>query len=127
MRRNKIEEKLQLMVCEFLSMQYPKILFNSDLSGQYTNKITAVKNKKLRSGRGYPDLFIIQKNKYYSGLYIEFKKESPFRLDGKLKTDKHLKEQVNYHKKLRNQGFKVEFIWTFDDAIKLIKDYMKNQ
>lgn len=114
----------------------------------------ATKFKKLHPKRGYPDLFIAypvfkiptEKENHeafekhgrdfgmaklivehlYAGLYLELKAEgnSPFKKDGKLKRDQHLEEQQAMLEWLRKCRYKAEFATGFDEAKKVIDEYL---
>ena len=68
------EENLQIAVCNYLRAQYPKVLFNSDLSGIKLTMGQAVKAKKLRSSKGFPDLVIYEPRGNYHALFLELKR-----------------------------------------------------
>jgi len=119
------EKQLHKSICDFIKYQYPKIIFNTDASGLKLTIGQSVQIKKLRSSNGFPDIVIYEQSQGYWALFLEVKIETPFKKDGKLKSNKHLEEQNEMHKKLRLKGYKVEFVWTFDNAVKLIRDYLK--
>ena len=136
--KNNSEEILQKMVCEFLSIKYPDVLFNVDLSGIRLTPGQAKKAAKLRSGRAFPDMVIYEPNANYNGLFFEFKKESPFKANGELKKQKayrtvkgvkiefdHLQEQQEMINKLSDRNYLAMFVWDFDTAKEIIKDYLK--
>jgi len=56
------EEKLHSQICEYLRIQYPKILFKSDMSGIRLTIGQAKKVKKLRSSNAFPDIEILEKS-----------------------------------------------------------------
>ena len=62
-----------------------------------------------------------------TGLFIELKKEGTriFKKDGKLVADEHIREQFDMLHDLRARGYVAEFACGFDEAKKLIDDYMK--
>lgn len=139
MQRKISEQQLHKQICDYLLLQYPKVLFNTDMSGVKLPKGLAVKASKLRSHKGMPDIQIFESSgkmvvKYdsidlvvfqFSGLFLEVKKETPYKKNGELKSDEHLKEQDNLHKLLRKQGYFVSFVWTFEMAKKIIDDYLR--
>ena len=84
----------------------------------------AKKIKKLRSGRAWPDMFIAEPVGKYAGLYIELKRETPFKLNGELKSGEHLKEQQKMLQALNERGYKALFVWDFDSAVQIIKNYL---
>lgn len=133
----KISEK---QLCEhiavYLQLQYPTVIYRFDLAADL--KLTvgqAARHKKLHPKRGYPDLFIAKSAprcidgswKYeYHGLYLELKKH-----DTRLKkknsdwASEHIAEQAKTLEKLRKEGYKAEFACGFNEAIKLIDEYLK--
>lgn len=120
------EENLQIAVCNYLRAQYPKVLFNSDLSGIKLTMGQAVKAKKLRSSKGFPDLVIYEPRGNYHALFLELKREGEKILNkkGDLKTD-HLKEQDEVISKLCVKGYLACFAIGFDEAKKIIDLYLK--
>ena len=69
------EENLHLAVCNYIRMQYPDVLFNSDMSGVKLTMGQAIKAKRLRSCKGFPDLVIYEPRGEHKGLFIELKRE----------------------------------------------------
>lgn len=122
----KKEEAIQIRFCNYLKKNHPDIIFSADGSGGNISIQEARKNKMQRSSRGLPDLNIYESNKLYGMLFFEFKKESPFLKNGNLSTSKHIQEQNEVHIKLRKKGFKVEFVWTLEDAILIFENYIKD-
>jgi hypothetical protein len=123
------ERTLHRAVCDYLRLQYPEVLFNSDLAG--ATKLTmgqAVAMKALRSDRGWPDLFIAEPGKRfkYHGLFIELKKEGTklWKKNGE-PTTPHIAEQVKMLEKLDARGYSVGFAIGFDQAKSIIDNYMK--
>ncbi len=114
-----------LQVCNHISTYYPSILFTTDLSGVKLNMGTAIKIKNLKSCRGFPDIFILQPNQNFKGLFIELKKsgEKIFKKDGSFKSE-HLQEQSEVIKKLNNLGYLATFCIGFDSAIEVINNYL---
>lgn len=138
----KKEESLQLSVCNYLRLQYPATIFMSDIaSGMRLSIGQAVKAKKLRSSRGQPDLFIAEQKRVlqpvlgirqefeeqlYSGLFIELKREG-VRLkkkDGSW-ADDHISEQAAVLEALRNRGYYATFAVGFDEAKRIIDEYLQ--
>ena len=120
------EENLQIAVCNYLRAQYPKVLFNSDLSGIKLTMGQAVKAKKLRSSKGFPDLVIYEPRGNYHALFLELKREGEKILNkkGDLKTD-HLKEQDEVISKLCVKDYLACFAIGFDEAKRIIDMYLK--
>jgi len=144
--KNKIqlsEAEIHKQICEYIKIQYPKVLFNTDLAGLNMTMGQAKKAKNLRSQNGFPDIQILEtrhngttqiqwygENKVFDtylfcGLFLEVKKETPYKKDGDLKKNPHLELQNELHIKLRLQGYMVEFVWTFEQGKKIIDNYLR--
>jgi hypothetical protein len=125
------EYYLQKCVCEFLRLQYPKVLFLSDSIA--SNKLTIpqqVRNKAIqKAGFSCPDLLILQPNNTYKGLFIELKVSTPFKKDGGLKASakNHLINQWNTIQDLNQLGYFACFSWGLEMTINIINLYMKNE
>jgi hypothetical protein len=122
------EKIIHKHVCQYLRMQYPGILFNSDMSGAMKLTIgQAVQIKNLRSDRGFPDIVIYKPKGIYHGLFIELKKddEKVFNKKGFPATP-HIAEQFLIIERLKSNGYKAEFAVGFDEAKKLIDQYLKS-
>jgi len=123
-----LEYQLQKDVCRYISLRYPKVLFLSDTIGNVKlTMLQAARNKAIqKTGFACPDLLILQPNKQYKGLFIELKKDSPFKKDGTLYKNTHLEEQQDAINKLNNLGYKALFAWNYADITKLIDSYLKD-
>lgn len=128
------EKTLHRQVCDYIRVQYPKVIFNTDLSG--ATKLTmgqAVAMKRLRSNRGWPDLFIAEPRNGYNGLFLELKKEGTSLLNKRAIDNygypgfasDHIKEQYEMIEELRARKYKAEFAIGFDEAKKIIDQYLK--
>ena len=120
------EENLHLAICDYIRMQYPNVLFNSDMSGVKLTMGQAIKAKKLRSCKGFPDLVIYEPRGEFKGLFIELKREGEKLLNknGELKTE-HLKEQWEVMQKLIERGYNCSFAVGFDQAKDCIDVYLR--
>lgn len=145
------EERVQLQVCRYLKMQYPSVLFMCDIAaGLHLGVKWAGITKASRARRGMPDIYIFMCKKLpygdpgsiemtYYGLAIELKsgKTSIYKKDGSLRSKKtvrrtkkkveqfdHLQEQQEALQLLRAQGWKAEFAQGFDEAKKIIDEYL---
>ena len=120
------ELQLHTQICEYIRLQYPKAVFNSDLAGSMKLSINQAKIiSKLRSGWGFPDLVIYEKRGKWTWLFIELKKEGMklFNRQGEYATP-HLIEQSEMLQKLRERGFMCWFAIGFDDAKQKIDIYL---
>ena len=134
------ESDLQNDLCDYLRLQYPSVIFISDSSGLRVPIQIGKRLKRLRSGRGIPDLFIIEPNKIFKALFLELKKETPYKLDGELKKQKayrmigdiklefdHILEQSNIIDELVLKGYFASFCWSFEMGRDIIDKYMKQR
>lgn len=132
---NHHEYDLQKSICKYLDLQYPQVLYMSDTIASC--KLTmqqATRNKAIqKDGFNCPDLIIFKPKEnavgqvMYSGLFIELKIESPYLKDGlNLKSDKHIQGQAQTMNKLYAEGYSCHFAWSFDQAKKIIDNYLKN-
>ena len=123
------EDLIQLSIVNYLKMQYPQVRFMANyLSGARLPIYLARKAKKLgQAGQGTPDLFIFHNNGKYSMLVLELKVESPFKLNGMLKTNEHLTKQKNYLDYLNREGAYASFGVGVTNSIEIIDKYMHNE
>lgn len=122
------ESLLHEKVCSYLKSQYPKVLFRTDFAaGEKLTKSQAVRNKQLQKCKGWPDLFVSEPRKSYSGLFIELKAEAVklYKLDGSYLKDDHILEQAEVLSSLTERGYKAAFAVGFNEAKALIDNYLK--
>lgn len=125
------ELDIQIQVADYLRLRYPNVLFHSDYgSGIRLTPGQAVKQKRLQGGRrAWPDLFIAYVrsigDRYYHGLFIELKKDGTRlqKRNGDF-TSEHIKEQWEMLGALTLRGYKAEFACGFDEAKKIIDEYL---
>lgn len=124
--RSYLEFELQKQVCRYLSAQYPKTLFLSDtiasllLTGPQKGRNKAIQ----KQGFHCPDLLILEPKKGYFGLFIELKVTTPYKKDGSLKKDEHLKDQERSINELNEKGYKALFSWDFEMTKEIIDQYL---
>lgn len=128
------ESDLQVMVADYLRLQYPDVLFHSDFgSGIKLTMGQAAKQKRQNGGRrAWPDMFIAEvravndAREVCFGLFIELKREGTriFKKDGTLVADEHIREQYDMLEQLRKRGYVAEFACGFDDARRIIDKYL---
>ena len=142
------EHDMYMQIADYMRYQYPEVIYRFDLAADLKLSIgQAKKHKRLQGRRGYPDLFIAEpKNvkakckvitdgdvikeshfldqKY--GLFIELKKAGTriYRKDGRLVSDAHIREQFDMLEQLRQRGYVAEFACGFDEAKKIIDEYL---
>ncbi|WP_299153097.1 hypothetical protein [uncultured Christiangramia sp.] len=120
------EYELQKMLCQWLEIQFPKVLFLSDTIASVKLKIPQqLRNKKIqKSGFKCPDLLILEPKKGYAGLFIELKTKSPFKKNGEIYSNDHLKAQQHSLNKLEEKGYKTCFSWEFERTKNIIESYL---
>lgn len=121
-----IEYELQKSICGYISDKYPDVMFLSDTVASI--KLTlpqAARNKAIqKNGFKCPDLIILEPKSVYNGLFIELKKESPYKKNGYLKTNEHLEKQEETLGKLRYKNYFACFSWSFEQTKNIIDQYM---
>jgi hypothetical protein len=120
------EEQLHKQLCQYLSFKYPYVMYVSDGSGDRLSRTQSSINKTLRSHSGWPDLFIAHPTKGYSGLYLELKRADfkVYRQNGELISNPHIHNQAATLSLLRERGYMAEFACGFDDAERIIHEYL---
>ena len=131
------EAELQTAVADYLRLQYPSVLFHSDYgSGIKLTMGQAIKQKRQNGGRrAWPDMFIAKLGYEYIyedikrlrfGLFIELKKDGArlYKKNGEPASE-HIAEQAETLKKLREEGYVAEFAVGFEQAQKIIDDYLR--
>jgi hypothetical protein len=122
----KKEEQLSKAVSRYLKVQYPDTVFTCDASGVRLTMGQATALKAQRSVHKIPDMIILKPNGEYHGLILELKSEdsSPYLKDGSLSKGQHIQEQNQTLTALLNIGYYAVFAVGFDNAKKIIDDYM---
>ena len=131
------EADLQVQVADYLRLQYPSVMFHSDYgSGIKLTMGQAIKQKRQNGGRrAWPDMFIAEPRLvvtddmpgYMHGFFIELKRPGVklYKKNGELVADQHIREQAEMIQRLRQRGYKAEFACGFDEAKKLIDEYLR--
>lgn len=131
MPKNQPEFELQCAVAEYLRRQYPNVMFLSDVRASLKLTIPQqVRQKKLQADNfAMPDMVIFKPKRGpvfpYHGLFLEFKAETPFKKDGTLKKNAHLKNQMAAVVSLRDLNYVAGFVWDFEMAKDLIDTYLQ--
>ena len=86
-------------------------------------KIVKKLNAKPEDFEGVPK-FELKEKKY--GLFLELKRQGTriYKKDGTLVADQHIREQYDMLEQLRRRGYKAEFACGFDEAKKIIDEYL---
>jgi len=121
------ETDIYLALSKYMSLKYPKMLFRFDYgAGLKMDKYQYQIQKALNPHRGYPDFFLAFPANGYAGLFLEIKRQSPFKIDGitPLKVQ-HLIEQFDMLARLNAIGFKATIGVGIDGCINQIEKYLK--
>lgn len=118
---------MHLSICEWIKIQYPSIIFTSDPSGLRLPIGQAMKLARMRSGSKLPDIWIPEPAGQYHGLFLEVKAETPFKKDGTLYANEHIKEQAIMIGRLEAKGYRAMFVWSLEQAIIEVRKYLKNK
>ncbi|CAL67412.1 hypothetical protein [Christiangramia forsetii] len=110
-----------------MSIQYKDILFLSDTVANL--KLTVpqkARNKSIqKTGFKCPDVLILEPRGGYSGLFIELKVKSPFKQNGEIYSNDHLKGQLESINALKSKGYFACFSVGFDETKNIIDTYFK--
>lgn len=133
------EIQLYEQIAQYMNLQYPTVPFHFDLSGLWTPSHQARNLYGRLNKRAWPDLFIACDNqtnhdnpesvkRIYYGLFLELKKEGTqlYKKDGMLRANSHHAEQYEVLAQLRSEGYKAEFAVGFDEATKIIDEYLSH-
>lgn len=128
------EAILQQQVADYLRLQYPTAVFHSDTGSitRLTPRQGAMRKRQNGGRRAWPDMFIAEPalntdiRKIRAGLFIELKKEGTRlkKKDGKWASE-HIAEQAEMLDILEFRGYKAVFCVGFEEAKKVIDEYLK--
>lgn len=122
------EQQLHQQVCEYIRLTHKGVLFHSDFgSGIKLTMGQAAKQKRLQSGRAWPDLLVAEPRGQYFGLFIELKREGTtlWRKDGMFTSNQHVQEQMLMLMDLRRRGYRAEFGVGLAQTIDIIDSYLR--
>jgi hypothetical protein len=111
----KIEHDIQVSCVRWFRYQHSNHLIYAIPNGGQRHILVASKLKAEGVLAGIPDLHIPVAKKGYHGLYIEMKA-------GKNKPGDN---QPLIMEKLRNEGYKCEVCYSFDEFQKVVNEYLK--
>jgi len=122
------EDHLQKSVCDYVWMRYKVRPIPLNTEGRKT-KFEQYKFKHTGGHRGIPDVLIPKPMGKYGGLFLELKADGVkiYKEDGSYykANELHHREQAEYHKGLRINGFQACFVIGFDNARHVIDYYFE--
>lgn len=109
-------------------MQYPSFYFLSDPSGLKMSIGMATSLKRTRSNHAQLDIVILEPNNNYNGLILEVKKarSEVYKKDGSIRKSEHVEKQNNSINHLDSKGYCAKYVFSLDEAIEIIKNYVIN-
>lgn len=123
------EYQIQAAFVREMAVRYPNVMVFSDTAAHIKKtQIQQVRANALStSGEKWPDVFIAQPSGRYSGLYLEFKAETPYKTDGAtLKKNDHVEAQSDTMARLWNKGYACYFVWSVEMAMKIVEEYLNS-
>jgi hypothetical protein len=127
MRKAQPEFDLQVLICKYIKLKYPDLLFMSDTIASVKLTIPQqVRNKKIQKEDFHcPDLLIFQPKGMWHGLFLELKAKNIYKKDGTLLKNDHVEAQATTLLQLNDLGYYTDFAVGFDEAKFIIDRYMK--
>lgn len=122
-----MEKTLHQQVADYLKLQYPGVLFHSDFgSGIKLTIGQASQQKRLQSGRAWPDIFIAEPRGGKHGLFLELKRQGTIVVlkNGQLTANPHIREQYEVLMELIRRGYVADFAVGFEASTKAIDQYL---
>ena len=122
------EDRLQRKVVTYVRLQYGVTCLPLNTESK-KSRFEQFKFKELGGKKGQPDLFIPFSNGEYHGMFIELKADgvAVFKKDGTLRAGEHLKNQDDYHKMLRKQGYWAGFCCGLQQTLEEIDKYFQKK
>ena len=121
------ENKVHKAIVEYIKLQYPKIMFITDMSGIRLTIGQAKQAKKLRNPEtGWPDIFISEPRGRFHGLFIEVKDDDAkvYKKRTGSPYNEHIAKQLEVIFNLNNRGYDAYMCIGFDEAKSVIDVYM---
>lgn len=113
-KRDDPEHHLQVAVVMWLKLTYPNTFFTISPAGLRLPVYVGAKIKAKGYRVGTCDLLIFEARKGYNGFFPEFK----------IKPNKPSSEQILFMQDAEDRGYKTAVYYTYEDAIRGIKEYL---
>lgn len=117
----KPEDGLQIAVADYLRLQYPNILWFHVANERQTSPQRGAKLKRMGVKAGVMDILIFEE-KYKDGIYDTYK---GLAVELKIPPNKQTKAQIEMMYKFIKAGWKHDVCFSFDEAKKVIDEYLK--
>ncbi len=125
-----VEFGIQASFCDYLRKVHPNVLFISDTIGNVKLTINqASRNSRIQCKKfKCPDVVIFEPTEKYKGLFLEFKKSTPFKKDGvTLLSNEHVEAQQKSINDLLDRGYYACFVWSCDQAVEVLNNYLEGK
>lgn len=123
------ENSVHYQVAQYLKLQWPHVLWHTDLSGELHTQAQRWRVAKVQKGTGWPDLFIAHPVGGRHGLFLELKRDRSdiYLADGRSLKNEHIYAQNGVLQHLRGLGFSAFFACGFDEAKEIIDNYLTGE
>ena len=123
------EYDIQAAYIKEMAIKWPGVMIFSDTAAHIMKTIIQqMRANKLSTDVKWPDVFVAQPSGNYHGLYLEFKAETPYKVDGvTLKKSEHVEAQAKALEMLSERGYKTGFVWTLEMAILITVQYLNEK
>lgn len=113
-----IEDRLQISCVQWFDAKYPKLklLLHHSPNGGRRNVIEAAKFKQMGVRAGFPDLILLEANRYYPLMGIELKTTKGRQSD----------HQKAYQQEFERHGYKYIIVRSLDEFIKEVTSYLED-
>jgi len=121
------EYKIQAAFIKEMTVRYPEIMVFSDCAAHIKKTLFQQQRANALStpGEKWPDVFIPQPSGAFAGMYLEFKAETPYKVDGAtLRKNEHIEAQRDTMARLWNRGYACYFVWSVEMAMEKVKWYL---
>lgn len=120
------EYKIQAAFVKEMAQMHPGVMVFSDCAAHI--KKTMIQQQRANAlstpGEKWPDVFVAQPSGDYAGLWLEFKAETPYKVDGvTLKANPHNQAQWQTMQRLEAKGYMCSFVWSVAMAMEMVKAY----
>lgn len=124
-----LEYKLQVAVANYLTLKYPKVLFESSpINLRLTHAQRKMMSAINKSFFHPPDMKIYLARHEFHGFALELKKDTPYLIDGvTLQKNEHLANQQESIERMRKAGWLADFYWDFNVITKTIDWYITGE
>jgi hypothetical protein len=124
--RNNREYQICKDIAQYMRLQHPAVIFHWDYAGLNLSKAQAGRMKAIQSNHKWPDLYIAEPRDKFHGMFLEIKSEGTrlYKKNTEPATP-HLNEQEDCLFALEDKDYFARFAVGFDEAKKLIDDYLR--